>query len=104
MDEYRPKDMVFRVGVGEVHAMIAAEGVAWTPDVAKDMVNRLDELWHNTIWSAVECGLIDTGLPDGVEGVDEEDDDEETVEDETFLTRLFSEDEGGGDIGTIDWQ
>lgn len=103
MNEYRPKDMVFRVGVGEVHAMIAAEGVAWTPDVAKDMVNRLDELWHNTIWSAVECGLIDTGLPDGVEG-EEEDDDEETVGDETFLTRLFSEDEGGGEIGTIDWQ
>lgn len=30
---------------------ISAEDVAWSPDVAADMVNRLHEMWH---WSLLE--------------------------------------------------
>jgi hypothetical protein len=57
---HKPQDIVIRVGVGEVYSMMVAEGTAWNPDVAKDMVNRIDELWRNTIESAVDAGLIDT--------------------------------------------
>jgi hypothetical protein len=66
-------DIIVRVGVGEVFAMVVAEGSSWNPDVAKDIINRTDELWQNTIDAAVDAGLIDIGqsLPD-----DDEDDDD----------------------------
>lgn len=86
---HTPKDIVMRVGVGEVYAMMVAEGSAWSPDVAKDMVSRLDELWRNSIESAVDAGLIDTTpLP--------RDDDDDDYDDEDLLNdldELFSDKE-----------
>ena len=66
-------DIIVRVGVGEVFAMVVAEGSSWNPDVARDIINRTDELWRNTIESAVDAGLIDTGSP---APLDDDDDDE----------------------------
>jgi hypothetical protein len=67
-------DIIVRVGVGEVFAMVVAEGSSWNPDVAKDIINRTDELWQNTIEAAVDAGLIDIGTPTPID--DDEDDDE----------------------------
>jgi hypothetical protein len=81
---HKPQDIVIRVGVGEVYSMMVAEGTAWNPDVAKDMVNRIDELWRNTIESAVDAGLIDTSpLPR-----DSDDDDDDFMSD---IDDLFSD-------------
>ena len=82
-------DIIVRVGVGEVFAMVVAEGSSWNPDVAKDIINRTDELWQNTIEAAVEAGLIDIGT--GISPLDDEDDDD----DEFFsdLDDLFSDKE-----------
>lgn len=78
---HTPRDILMRVGVGEVYAMMVAEGTAWSPDVAKDMVSRLDELWRNSIESAVDAGLIDTApLPAN----DDDDDDDLFDFDELF--------------------
>jgi len=83
---HKPQDIVIRVGVGEVYSMMVAEGTAWNPDVAKDMVNRIDELWRNTIESAVDAGLIDTSpLPR-----DDDDDDDDFMSD---IDDLFSDKE-----------
>lgn len=67
-------DIIVRVGVGEVFAMVVAEGSSWNPDVARDIINRTDELWRNTIESAVDAGLIDIGTP--AVPLDDDDDDE----------------------------
>lgn len=83
---HAPKDIVMRVGVGEVYAMMVAEGSAWSPDVAKDMVARLDELWRNAIESAVDAGLIDTDPLSR----DDDDDDDDFLSD---LDDLFSDKE-----------
>ena len=86
---HTPKDIVMRVGVGEVYAMMVAEGSAWSPDVAKDMVSRLDELWRNSIESAVDAGLIDTTpLPR-----DDDDDDYDAEDLLNDLDELFSDKE-----------
>ena len=82
---HKPQDIVIRVGVGEVYSMMVAEGTAWNPDVAKDMVNRIDELWRNTIESAVDAGLIDTSpLP---RDSDDDDDDFMSGIDDLFSDR-----------------
>lgn len=86
---HTPKDIVMRVGVGEVYAMMVAEGSAWSPDVAKDMVSRLDELWRNSIESAVDAGLIDTS-PLRRDDDDDDYDDEDLLND---LDELFSDKE-----------
>lgn len=97
---HTPKDIVMRVGVGEVYAMMVAEGSAWSPDVAKDMVSRLDELWRNTIETAVESELIDISpLPrdDDDEDYDNDDDDGDDDYDHEDLLKdldeLFSDKE-----------
>ena len=97
---HTPKDIVMRVGVGEVYAMMVAEGSAWSPDVAKDMVSRLDELWRNSIESAVDAGLIDTSpLPlddDDDDDLDDDEFDDEDYDDEELLKdldELFSDKE-----------
>ena len=77
-----------RVGVGEVTAVLVSEGTAWNPDVAKDMVNRLDEVWRNTVDASVDAGLIDLGpLPAS------DDDDRLFMED---IDELFFDQEDGG--------
>jgi len=57
----QPRDIIMRVGVGEVYAVLVSEGSAWQPDVANDMVNRLHDVWRNTLDSAVDAGVIDVG-------------------------------------------
>ena len=99
---HTPKDIVMRVGVGEVYAMMVAEGSAWSPDVAKDMVSRLDELWRNAIETAVDAGLIDTSpLPlddddDLDDDLDDDDDGDDDYDHEDLLKdldELFSDKE-----------
>jgi hypothetical protein len=94
-----PRDIVIRVGVGDVYSMVVAEGASWNPDIARDLVNRLDEVWRNTIETAVEAGLIDTSpqvLPvedcedDDFDDDDFDDDDEEVDE---VSNILFSDEE-----------
>ena len=61
-----------------MHAVIAwqdkrvaltAEDVSWSPDVAADMVNRLHELWHDTLLELHRFGMLANG-PD--EDIDED--------------------------------
>ena len=82
-------DIIVRVGVGEVFAMVVAEGSSWNPGVAKDIINRTDELWQNTIAAAVDAGLIDIGTSKPFDD-DEDDDDDEFFSD---IDELFSDKE-----------
>jgi len=85
----QPRDIVIRVGVGEVYAMVVAEGSSWNPDVARDMVGRLNDVWRETIETAVDVGLIDTSpLPREIE-------DDDFLDEE--LDEIFSDKEVGED-------
>jgi hypothetical protein len=60
------KDMIVHVGYLDLQLAIIAQGVAWSPDVADDMVGRISKLFNESLMTAAEYGLF---------GSDEEEDD-----------------------------
>lgn len=67
--------IVVRSGVGDVFAMIAAEGNGYSPDLVHDMVQRSRELFRDTLKDAIECGYIQ-------QPSDEEEEEEEFIDDD----------------------
>jgi hypothetical protein len=42
----------------DMRVALTAEDVSWSPDVASDMVNRLHELWHDTLLELHRFGML----------------------------------------------
>lgn len=70
MNRRYSQDMHAHIGYGEIRCSLISEGTAWSPDVAQDMVNRLNDLWFNTLQSLDEFGM----LASSGEGGDDDDD------------------------------
>jgi len=64
------KDVSMHAMYGEIRCSIIAEGVSWSPDVADDMVRRMQELWSGTLTELYRFNMLDTT------GEDEDDDEE----------------------------
>lgn len=70
MNRRYSQDMHAHIGYGEIRCSLISEGTAWSPDVAQDMVNRLNDLWFNTLQSLDEFGMLASS------GEGDDDDDE----------------------------
>lgn len=53
------KDMSIHLAWQDMRISLVAEGVSWSPDVAKDLTNRLHETWHNTLLELHRFGMLD---------------------------------------------
>ena len=58
------RDIHVHVGYGELRCALVAEGVSWSPDVAADMVSRMQHLFCNTLLEVYQYGLLDDGDDD----------------------------------------
>jgi hypothetical protein len=63
------RDIGMHISWGDIRCSVIAEGRSWSPDVADDMVNRMGDLWENTLRS-----ISDTGHFDGEEEEEDEED------------------------------
>lgn len=61
------RDMSVHVAYLDLHIAIVAQGVAWSPDVANDMVARVGKLFDQSMLTLAQYGVFDE---------DEEEDDE----------------------------
>jgi len=52
------KDIKISVSYLDLRVTMVAEGVSWSPDVAQDMVNRIENLWESALLGAATFGLI----------------------------------------------
>lgn len=53
------KDMIVHVGYLDLQLTIIAQGVAWSPDVADDMVNRISKLFDQSLSTGAQYGLFE---------------------------------------------
>ena len=63
------RDVSMHTMYGEIRCSIIAEGVSWSPDVADDMVKRMQDLWHGTLTELYRFDMLETSN-------DDDDDDE----------------------------
>lgn len=59
------RDMMIHVGYLDLHLAIVAQNVAWSPDVADDMISRMGKLFDESMMTLAKYGVF------------EEDDDED---------------------------
>ena len=64
--KFPSRDMSVHVGYLDLHLAIVAQGVAWSPDVANDMIARIGKLFDQSMLTLAQYGAFD----------DEEEDDE----------------------------
>lgn len=69
---------------------LVAEDVSWSPDVAQDMVNRVHEMWHDTLLELNRFGMLGNG------GVTDDDDDYTEAD---IHRHEVTFDDGSGDNG-----
>jgi hypothetical protein len=89
------RDLSMHAMYGEIRCSIIAEGVSWSPDVANDMVRRMQDLWNGTLTELYRFDMLDTtGNND-----DEEDDEYGPTPDKELIdprvVRLGEEDFNG---------
>lgn len=53
------RDMSIHVGYLDLHLAIVAQGVAWSPDVADDMLNRMGKLFDQSMMTLAQYGAFD---------------------------------------------
>lgn len=95
MNRRYSQDMHAHIGYGEIRCSLISEGTAWSPDVAQDMVNRLNDLWFNTLQSLDEFGM----LASSGDGAPEEEDDDDYATPERELQDPFVVYIEGDDLG-----
>lgn len=66
------RDIAMRISWNDLHVLLVAEGVSWSPDVADDMAARIRPLWRNALEDFKESGFL----------ADYDDYDDEDYEDE----------------------
>lgn len=78
------REMGVYVRWGDIQVGLQADGVAWNPDVANDMVSRIKDLWGSTLAEAKQYGYFD--LPDF-----DDDDDWVEVEEDADLEKIIKD-------------
>ena len=61
------KNLIAKVTYGELRVELIAEGASWNPDVADDLIKRVNNLWKESLNSMVETNawqLIDSDQDD----------------------------------------
>jgi len=61
------KNLIAKVTYGELRVELIAEGASWNPDVADDLIKRVNNLWKESLNSMVETNawkLIDADEED----------------------------------------
>ena len=83
------RDMSVHVAYLDLHLAIVAQGVAWSPDVADDMITRMSKLLDQSMMTLSQYGVFDE---------DEEDDEFGPVPDRELVDPrvVFVEDEDNG--------
>ena len=56
----------------DLNIALMSEGSSWSPDVADDMVARMENYFENTIRTMVEYGMFESSIEEG----EDEDEDE----------------------------
>jgi hypothetical protein len=59
----------------DLNIALMSEGSSWSPDVADDMVARMENYFENTIRTMVEYGMFESSIEG--EGNDEDEDEDE---------------------------
>ena len=54
------RDMSVHLAYLDLHLAIVAQGVAYSPDVADDMVGRMSRLLDGSLMRLAEYGMLDT--------------------------------------------
>lgn len=54
------KDMSVHLAYLDLHLAIVAQGVAYSPDVADDLVGRMSILFDQSLYRLAEYGLLDS--------------------------------------------
>jgi len=82
------RDMSVHLAYLDLHLAIVAQGVAYSPDVADDMIGRMSKLLDESLMRLAEYGLLDT---------EEEEDEFGPVPDRELVDPrvVFVEDEDG---------
>jgi len=58
------KNIMARVVYGDLRVELTAEGASWNPDVADDLIKRVNALWKSSLESMQETGAWDSVLLD----------------------------------------
>jgi len=48
------KNLIAKVVYGELRVELIAEGASWNPDVADDLIKRVNNLWKESLNSMIE--------------------------------------------------
>lgn len=83
------RDMSVHVAYLDLHLAIVAQGVAWSPDVADDMISRMSKLLDQSMMTLSQYGVFDD---------DEEEDEFGPVPDKELVDPrvVYVEDEDNG--------
>lgn len=83
------RDMSVHVAYLDLHLAIVAQGVAWSPDVADDMISRMSKLLDQSMMTLSQYGAFDN---------DDEDDEFGPVPDKELVDPriVYVEDEDNG--------
>ena len=52
------RDISLHVGDLDLRISMVSEGTSWSPDVADDMVKRMEKLFENTLRTGIEYGMF----------------------------------------------
>lgn len=61
------KNLIAKVMYGELRVELIAEGASWNPDVADDLIKRVNNLWKESLNAMVETNawqLMDSDQED----------------------------------------
>lgn len=61
------KNLIAKVNYGELRVELIAEGASWNPDVADDLIKRVNNLWKESLNAMVETNawqLMDSDQDD----------------------------------------
>ena len=65
-----PRNISLHVRYLDLNIALISEGSSWSPDVADDMVNRMEKYLENTIRTMIQYGVFQSAI-------EEDDEDEE---------------------------
>lgn len=53
------KDISVHVGYLDLHLALVAQNVAWSPDVADDMISRMGKLFDQSMYTLAQYGVFE---------------------------------------------
>jgi len=53
------KDISVHVGYLDLHLALVAQNVAWSPDVADDMISRMGKLFDQSMYTLAQYGVLE---------------------------------------------